>query len=59
VAQLVGSFSRAVEAPEVKPKLAVQALYPDARCGPEFAAHLRRQSDDYAQMVRALNIRSE
>jgi tripartite-type tricarboxylate transporter receptor subunit TctC len=59
VAQLVGSFSRAVEAPEVKPKLAVQALYPDPRCGSEFAAHLRRQSDDYAQMVRALNIKGE
>ena len=59
VAQLVGAFSRAVEAPEVKPKLAVQALYPDPRCGAEFAAHLRRQSDDYAQMVRALNIKGE
>jgi tripartite-type tricarboxylate transporter receptor subunit TctC len=59
VAQLVGAFSRAVEAPEVKPKLAVQALYPDPRCGSEFAAHLRRQSDDYAQMVRALNIKGE
>ena len=59
VAQLVDSFSRAVEAPEVKPKLAVQALYPDPRCGSEFAAHLRRQSDDYVQMVRALNIKGE
>jgi tripartite-type tricarboxylate transporter receptor subunit TctC len=59
MAQLVGSFSRAVEAPEVKPKLAVQALYPDPRCGAEFAAHLRRQSEDYAQMIRALNIKGE
>ena len=59
VAQLVGSFSGAVEAPDVKPKLAARALYPDPRCGSEFGAHLRRQSDDYAQMVRALNIKGE
>jgi tripartite-type tricarboxylate transporter receptor subunit TctC len=59
VAQLVGTFSRAVEAPEVKTKLALQALYPDPRCGSAFAAHLRRQSDEYARMIRELNIKGE
>src|SRR5262245_52858981 len=59
VAQLVGTFSRAVEAPEVKAKLALQALYPDPRCGSAFAAHIRRQSDEYAQMIRELNIKGE
>jgi len=59
VAQLVGSFSRAVEAPEVKAKLALQALYPDPRCGSAFAAHIRRQSDEYARMIRDLNIKGE
>jgi tripartite-type tricarboxylate transporter receptor subunit TctC len=59
VAQLVGTFSRAVEAPEVKAKLALQALYPDPRCGSAFAAHLRRQSDEYARMIRELNIKGE
>jgi tripartite-type tricarboxylate transporter receptor subunit TctC len=57
VAQLVGSFSRAVEAPEVKPKLAVRrSIGPTLRR--RVCAHLRRQSDDYAQMVRALNIKA-
>src|SRR5262245_26025333 len=59
VAQLVGTFSRAVEAPEVKAKLALQALYPDPRCGSAFIAHLRRQSDEYARMIRELNIKGE
>jgi tripartite-type tricarboxylate transporter receptor subunit TctC len=57
--QLVGMFSRALEAPGVKAKLALQALYPDARCGSEFAAHIRRQSDEYAHMIRELNIKGE
>jgi tripartite-type tricarboxylate transporter receptor subunit TctC len=59
VAQLVGTFSRAVEAPEVKAKLALQALYSDPRCGSAFAAHIRRQSDEYARMIRELNIKGE
>jgi tripartite-type tricarboxylate transporter receptor subunit TctC len=59
VAQLVGSFSRALEAPEVKAKLALQALYPDQRCGSAFATHIRHQSDEYARMIRELNIKGE
>jgi len=59
VLQLVGAFSRALEAPEVKAKLALQALYPDSRCGSAFAAHIRRQSDEYARMIRELNIKGE
>jgi tripartite-type tricarboxylate transporter receptor subunit TctC len=59
VAQLVGAFSRALEAPEVKAKLALQALYPDARCGAAFAAHIRRQSDEYARVIGELNIKGE
>jgi tripartite-type tricarboxylate transporter receptor subunit TctC len=59
VAQLVGSFSRALGAPEVKAKLALQALYPDQRCGSAFATHIRRQSDEYARMIHELNIKGE
>lgn len=59
VAQLVGWFSRALEAPEVGAKLAAQALYPDPRCGSAFAAHIRRQSEDYARVIRELNIKGE
>jgi len=59
VAQLVGWFSRALEAPEVKSKLAAQALYPDPRCGADFAAHIRRQSNEYQRLIRELNLKVE
>ena len=59
VAQLVGWFSRALEAPEVKAKLAVQALYPNPICGTAFAAHIRRQMDEYRRVIRELNIKGE
>jgi len=59
LAQLVNSFGRAVEAPEVKAKLALQALYPDAHCGSDFAAYMRRQYDEYARVMRELNIKGE
>jgi tripartite-type tricarboxylate transporter receptor subunit TctC len=57
VAQLVGWFSRALEAPEVKAKLAVQALYPNPRCGADFAAHIRRQFDEYRRLIGELNLK--
>ena len=55
----VNSFGRAVEALEVKAKLALQALYPDAHCGSDFAAYTRRQYDEYARVMRELNIKGE
>lgn len=59
VVQLVGWFSRALEAPEVKAKLAVQGLYPNPICGAGFAAHIRRQMDEYRRVIRELNIKDE
>jgi tripartite-type tricarboxylate transporter receptor subunit TctC len=59
VAQLVSSFSRAVAAPEVKAKLALQALDPDPHCGSDFAAYMRRQYDEHALVMRELNIKGE
>jgi len=59
VAQLVGSFSRALEAPEVKGKLAAQALYPDPKCGAAFAAHIRRQHELFTRLIREFNIKAE
>jgi tripartite-type tricarboxylate transporter receptor subunit TctC len=56
IAQLVGSFSRALEAPDVKSKLAAQALYPNPICGAAFANHLRRQSELFTRLIRELNI---
>ena len=59
LSQLIEWFSTAVSAPDVKSKLTVQALYPNPKCGADFEAHLFRQSDLYARLIRELNIKTE
>ena len=59
VAQLIDWFSAALLAPEVKAKLAAQALYPNPRCGADFDAHLRRQSELFTRLVRELGIKTD
>jgi tripartite-type tricarboxylate transporter receptor subunit TctC len=59
LAQLAAWSSAAIKAPEMKPKLALQGLYPVATCGEEFGAHLRKQYDDYDRVIRAANIKAE
>src|SRR6185295_18237749 len=57
VARLIDWFRTALLAPEVKDKLALQALYPNPKCGADFAAHIKRQADEYARVIRELNIK--
>jgi tripartite-type tricarboxylate transporter receptor subunit TctC len=57
MSQLIEMFSGALQAPEVKAKLVVQALYPGAKCGTDFAAHLEHQSDEYARVIRELDLK--
>jgi tripartite-type tricarboxylate transporter receptor subunit TctC len=59
VSQLIDWFREALLAPPVKTKLIAQALYPNPKCGADFAAHLRRQSDLFTQLIRELNIKTE
>jgi tripartite-type tricarboxylate transporter receptor subunit TctC len=59
VAQLIDWFRAALLAPNVTAKLAVQALYPNPKCGADFAAHIRQQSEEYARTIRELNIKIE
>jgi tripartite-type tricarboxylate transporter receptor subunit TctC len=59
VAQLIDWFGGALRSPEVRAKLVAQALYPNPRCGADFSAYLRRQTDDYAQAIREAGIKSE
>jgi tripartite-type tricarboxylate transporter receptor subunit TctC len=59
VKQLIGWFSEALETPDVKAKLAVQALYPNPVCGGAFAGHIKRQSEEYARLIHDLNIKGE
>jgi tripartite-type tricarboxylate transporter receptor subunit TctC len=59
ISQLVDWFGSAVLAPQVKAKLTAQALYPNPKCGPDFDAHLRRQSELFTRLIRELNIKTE
>jgi tripartite-type tricarboxylate transporter receptor subunit TctC len=59
VSQLIDWFRTALLTPQVKAKLTAQALYANPRCGAEFEAHLRRQSDLYTRLIRELNIKTE
>jgi tripartite-type tricarboxylate transporter receptor subunit TctC len=56
--QLAAWFSAAVQAPEVKVKLATQELYPVGSCGADFAAHLRKEHEKYGRIIRQANIKA-
>ena len=59
VAQLIDWFRGALLTPEVKSKLAVQALFPKPICGAEFADHIRRQRDEFTRLIRELNLKAQ
>jgi tripartite-type tricarboxylate transporter receptor subunit TctC len=58
IAQLEGWFTAALQAPELKPKLALQAFYPVGICGVQSGAHLRRKFEEYGSVIREANIRA-
>jgi tripartite-type tricarboxylate transporter receptor subunit TctC len=57
--QIAGWYTAAMQVQEVKAKLLVQGLYPVGMCGPAFGALVRRQYDDYGQIIRDANIKAE
>jgi len=56
---LAGLFSAALKAPEMKPKLAKQGLFPVGTCGAEFGIYMRKQVDEYGRVIRESNIKAE
>jgi len=59
LAQLADWFAAAVAAPDMKPKLMQQGLYPVVKSGGEFAAHLRKQYDAYGRVIREANMKGQ
>lgn len=59
VAELSKWCAEAMLAPDLKPKWALQGLTPVGSTSEEFAAHLRKQSDDYARVIREAGIKGE
>ncbi len=59
VSQLAGSFTAALEAPDVKAKLVALGLYPVGICGADFSALIRKKYEEYGRAIRELNIKAE
>jgi len=59
LAQLASWFTAALADAGVRDKLQLQEMYPAGVCGADFAAHLRRQFDDYARVIREADIKAE
>jgi tripartite-type tricarboxylate transporter receptor subunit TctC len=59
ILRLGGWFTAAMQVPEVKAKLAAQGVEPVAMCGAEFAAHVRKQSEDHGRIIRAAHITAQ
>jgi tripartite-type tricarboxylate transporter receptor subunit TctC len=59
VSRLTSWFTAALQAPDLRPKLAVQGFYPVGICGTDFATYLREQFDQYGRAIREANIKAE
>jgi tripartite-type tricarboxylate transporter receptor subunit TctC len=59
VAQHIEWFRSALIAPEVKERLATQAMFPNPKCGEDFAAHIRRQKEEFAKLIGELNLKGQ
>lgn len=57
--QIAGWFIAAIQAPEIKAKLATQGLFPVGTCGAAFGAFTRKQYDDYGSAIRDANIKAQ
>ncbi len=58
-AELAQWFTAAMAAPDLKARLIALGFFPAGICGPEFAAMLQKQFDDYGRIIGEANIRVE
>ena len=58
LSRLSALFTASIRAPETKPKLAAQGLYPAGTCDAEFGAFLRKQYDNDGRLIREANIKT-
>jgi tripartite-type tricarboxylate transporter receptor subunit TctC len=59
VVKLAARFTAALQASEVKAKLAGQGFSPVGMCGADFRVLLHKQYDAYGRVIREANIRAE
>ena len=59
VSRLAGWFTAALQAPEVRAKLAAQGYAPVGMCGAEFSEFIRKQYETFGRVIREANIKAE
>jgi tripartite-type tricarboxylate transporter receptor subunit TctC len=59
IAQLADWVTGAMRNPEIRTKLVAVGLYPVGVCGDEFGTHIRRQYEEYGDVIRLANIKAE
>ena len=59
LAQLEGWFTAAARSPELKEKLGALGIYPEAVCGADYGASLRRQYEHYGSAIRDSKLKVE
>jgi len=59
IAQLIGLFSTAVQAPQIKAKYTALGFFAGGECGADYAAVLHKDYDDYGRIIRDANIKME
>lgn len=57
VNELATWIKAAIQAPNVKPRLAALGLYPIGTCLDDFAAYIRKQYDEYGRIIHEANIK--
>jgi tripartite-type tricarboxylate transporter receptor subunit TctC len=57
VTELATWIKAAIQAPDVKPRLAALGLYPIGTCLDDFAAYIRKQYDEYGRIIHEANIK--
>jgi tripartite-type tricarboxylate transporter receptor subunit TctC len=59
IAQLAEWFTAAMQVPDVKAKLIAIGLYPVGMCGDAYAAHIKKQFEEYARVMKDAGIKGE
>lgn len=57
ISRYAAAFKAALDVPEIRTKLVGLGLYPTPACEGAFAAHIKKQYDEYAEVIRAANIK--
>jgi tripartite-type tricarboxylate transporter receptor subunit TctC len=57
--QLTDWFTTALDARDVKAKLAMQGLYPGRMCGEEFSVFIRNRHTEFGRVIRESNFKAE